>query len=104
MRTVRGFRSVATIAWGLSISFACSSTSTVEPPLSLPSALVTNKTCEWGRCTTLEIRAFISKVTIPQLPQGYEVLGEAPPGQTCLTFPSSWSFAVIGPGPTGGAD
>lgn len=69
-----------------------------------PTVLVTNATCEAGHCATLEIRAFVSKFTVPQPPQGLRVLGEAPPGQTCLTFPASWPLRIIGPDTTGRID
>jgi len=42
--------------------------------------LVTNASCEAGRCATLEIRAFVSKFAVPQWPQGMESVGFAPPG------------------------
>jgi hypothetical protein len=58
--------------------------------------LVRNASCEAGRCTTLEIRAYIWKFKIPYPPQGEEVLGEARPGNTCFSFPPSWSIRLIG--------
>lgn len=66
--------------------------STATEPRPLPTILVTNTTCDLGRCATLEIRAFVWKFEVPQPPTGLEVLGQAPPGQTCLQFPASWSL------------
>lgn len=75
-------------------AFGCSSP---VAPRRLPTVLVTNATCDSGRCATLEIRAFIWKFAVPgQLPWGFGVVGEAPPGERCLTFPPSWSLTVIG--------
>lgn len=74
-------------------AFSCSSSTA---PDQLPTVLVTNATCEAGRCATLEVRAYIWKFKIPYPPWGEEVLGEAPPGQTCLRFPPSWTARIIG--------
>jgi hypothetical protein len=67
--------------------------------------LVTNASCDSGRCTTLEIRAFVWKFTVPQDPSGLEILGEVPPGHSCLTFPADWKLRIIGsPDTTGHVD
>jgi hypothetical protein len=69
-----------------------------------PTVLVTNTTCDIGRCATLEVRAYVRAFHVPQIPSGLRVLGEAPPGQTCLRFPSSWPLRIIGPDTTGKVD
>lgn len=69
-----------------------------------PTVLVTNTTCDAGRCATLEIRAYVRKFPVPQTPDGLRILGEAPPGQTCLRFPPSWPLRIIGPDTTGQID
>jgi hypothetical protein len=69
-----------------------------------PTVLVTNTTCETGRCATLEVRAFVRAFHVPQTPDGLRILGEAPPGQTCLRFPPSWPLRIIGPDTTGKVD
>lgn len=60
----------------------------------LPTVLVTNATCEAGHCATLEIRAFLGSLPIPQGARGLLPIGEAPPGRSCLTFPASWTVHV----------
>jgi hypothetical protein len=79
--------------------FGCTSATS---PHALPTLLVTNATCSAGRCATLEIRAFVWKFTVPQLPDGLEILGDAPPGTTCLTFPAKWTLRAIGQDTVGG--
>ena len=98
--TLRSF-GVSILVFGATAAAACSSP---DAPRPLPTVLVTNATCEAGRCMTLEVRAFVWKFTIPQLPFGFERLGEVPPGKTCFTFPSSWTLRVIGPDSTGRVD
>src|SRR6266513_2596499 len=83
------------------VAAACSSP---DAPRSLPTVLVTNATCDSGRCRTVEVRAYLWKFLIPYPPWGDLVIGEAPPGQTCLTFPPSWSMRIIGPDSTGRVD
>ena len=78
--------------------------SSPDAPRPLPTVLVTNATCDAGRCATLEIRAFIWKFPIPTGPWGEEVLGETQPGQACLAFPPSWSSRIIGSDTTGRVD
>ncbi len=86
---------------GGALEMGCSSP---EAPRSLPRLLVTNSSCGAGHCMTLEIRAFVWKFAIPQVPWGIEVLGDVPPGQKCLTFPSTWTLRVIGPDSSGRID
>ncbi len=83
---------------------ACGAADPIGVAAKLPTVLVTNATCGAGHCETLNIRAFVSKFAVPgQPPHGAEVLGEAPPGQTCLTFPPSWSLRITGADNTGRA-
>lgn len=91
---VVGLTAVTMAGW------SCSSSG----PRPLPTVLVTNASCDSGRCTTLEIRAFVWKSTVPQDPSGFEKLGEVPPGRTCLTFPPYWKLLVIGPDTAGHTD
>ena len=84
--------SVVVVSTGASAS-GCSS----AEPRPLPTVRVTNATCDSARCRTLQVRVFVSKFVVPgQLPLGWGSLGEAPPGQTCLSFPASWTLRVIG--------
>jgi hypothetical protein len=69
-----------------------------------PTVLVTNATCDAGRCAVLEIRAFVWAFHVPQTPNGLRILGEAPPGRTCFAFPASWPLRIIGPDTTGQVD
>jgi len=92
---------VGILVLGATAAVACSSP---DAPRPLPTVLVTNETCDSARCRTLEVRAFVWKFTVPQWPQGFKVLGEAPPGQTCFTFPPSWSLRISGPDSTGRVD
>jgi hypothetical protein len=93
------------LAWALVISAigasGCSDATSSRP---LPTLLVTNATCDVGRCSTLELRAFVWKFTFPQLVWGFELVSYVPPGRTCLTFPASWKLRVIGPDNTGRVD
>lgn len=104
-RTLRGLW-IRGVSWQLlACAFlgAIACTSATQPTTS-PTLLVNNSTCALGRCTTLEIRAFVWKFTAPQPPQGFEAIGEVPPGQSCLQFPPSWTFKIIGPDSTGVVD
>lgn len=89
------------IVTALSTAIGCSSP---HAPKALPTVLVTNAMCDSVTCATLEIRAFLWKFNVPQPPSGFLVLGEVPPGQTCITFPPSWSMRVIGPDTAGRVD
>jgi hypothetical protein len=92
-------------AWTLVVAAtAASGCSETTAPRPFPTVLVTNATCEAGRCATLEVRAYIWKFLIPYPPFGEEVLGEVPPGRTCLTFPPSWRMTVVGPDNSGKLD
>jgi hypothetical protein len=91
---------VAGLTTLMAVGWSCSSSA----PAPLPTVLVTNASCDSGRCTTLEIRAFVWKFTVPQWPSGLEILGEAAPGQTCITFPREWRLRIIGPDTTGRVD
>jgi hypothetical protein len=93
------------IAYALALALgACGSADLTGSQGKPPTVLVTNATCEAGHCTTLEIRAFVWKFTVPQSPAGSRVLGEAPPGQTCLPFPVSWPLRIIGTDQSGHVD
>jgi hypothetical protein len=89
------------VVTALSTAIGCSSPHAPKP---LPTVLVTNAMCDSVTCATLEIRAFLWKFNVPQPPSGFLVLGELPPGRTCITFPPSWSMRVIGPGTAGRVD
>lgn len=97
LRIVCGVVGLATVTV---MGWSCSSLG----PRPLPTVLVTNASCDSGRCTTFEIRAFVWRFTIPQRPDGLEILGEAQPGRTCLTFPPKWTLRIIGPDTTGRTD
>ena len=73
-------------------------------PQHLPTLLVTNGMCAAGHCGTLEVRAFVWKFTIPQHVWGAELVAYVPPGATCLTFPASWTWTIIGPDTLGHVD
>ena len=80
-------------ALATAFALACSS---AEAPKPLPTVLVTNASCQAGRCTTLEIRAFVWKFRIPFDYFGEELLGWVRPGNTCFHFPPSWTYRLIG--------
>lgn len=93
------------LAWALVISaIGASGCADANSPRPLPTLLVTNATCDAGRCGTLELRAFVWKFEIPQLVWGFELVSYVPPGRTCLTFPASWKLTVIGPNNEGRVD
>ena len=87
-------------AVALAIGAVAVECSAPEAPRPLPTVLVTNATCDSGGCRTLEVRAFVTKWLVPYPPYGEKVLGWVPPGTTCLTFPASWRFGIIGPSDT----
>lgn len=45
---------------------------------------------------TLQINAFVTAFTVPQLPSGLRTLGFVPPGRTCLKFPANWTLTIGG--------
>jgi hypothetical protein len=88
---------------GVVVASTATCSSTTEPR-SLPTVRVVNAMCDAGHCATLEIRAFVWKFKVPQPPHGREMLADIPPGETCITFPRSWSLTIIGPDTTGRMD
>lgn len=96
--STRGSTSVVAAAI---VAWACSPS---DAPRAIPTVLINNDTCQAGRCATLEIRAYVWKFLVPYPPQGEGLVGYAPPGQTCLTFPRSWTMTVTGPDSTGKMD
>lgn len=98
---IRRWVGIWIVLLGAQAAFGCSSPDAPQP---LPTVLVTNATCDLGRCATLEIRVYVWKFTIPFPPDGEELLADVPPGQTCLTFPPSWSWRIIGPDTSGRVD
>ena len=87
----------------LCLAGACKGPTGVDPKL--PTLLVTNHSCDLGQCATLQIRAFVPSFPLPGQPQiGSEVVGEAPPGQSCLVFPSSWTAVDVTIYPDGRRD
>lgn len=83
---------------------ACQAGETTLPAPPPATILVTNASCDAGRCMTLEVRAFVWAFLIPQPPIGLRILAEVPPGQTCLALPATMSVTVIGANNTGKVD
>jgi hypothetical protein len=81
----------------LSVLAACGTTGPAAPSQSI-TVLVTNNSCGFGRCMTLELRAFVWAFSnIPQLSWRGPLLGLIPPGQKCIQFPDSLILRVSGP-------
>lgn len=68
--------------------------------------LVTNATCQAGRCMTIELRAYVFAFNdLPgQFPWGSRVLAEIGPGQRCVVLPDTLSASIIGPDLSGRID
>lgn len=75
-------------------ALGCSSTSAPKP---LPTLRVINTSCAVGDCRTIEIRAFLWTVPVPEPFWGLRVVGEVHTADDCLTFPASWTLRVISP-------
>ena len=87
-------------------SAACRSDDLTSTPEMAPTLLVTNTTCEVGRCGTLEIRVFFWSFLrwVPENPLGLRAAEGAgwyvAPGQKCFTF-APYTINITGPDSTG---